>query len=175
MEGTHSYELSWVIRPAFDWCRSTLSARVQRLRRTLIRIRMPRRTSCQVSGHTLCFVEKSLQCLSVAKFGRPSGWPPLAASCHSVAQVASALIKTIRKLPRAMRKSVTWDRGLELAEHKKLSIATDIKVHFCDPRSPWQRSSNESTNRLLRRYFPQANGSSSRHSGSIRQGSSTAQ
>jgi len=68
--------------------------------------------------------------------------------------VVPALIKTIRKLPRELRKSVTWDRGLELAAHKKLSIATDIKVYFCDPHSPWQRGSNENTNGLLRQYFP---------------------
>jgi len=68
--------------------------------------------------------------------------------------VVPALIKTIRKLPRALRKSVTWDRGLELAEHKKLAIATHCKVYFCDPHSPWQRGSNENTNGLLRQYFP---------------------
>lgn len=68
--------------------------------------------------------------------------------------VVPALIRTIRKLPREMRKSVTWDRGLELAEHKKLAVATDIKVYFCDPHSPWQRGSNENTNGLLRQYFP---------------------
>jgi len=68
--------------------------------------------------------------------------------------VVPALIKTIRKLPGELRKSVTWDRGLELAGHKKLSIATHIKVYFCDPHSPWQRGSNENTNGLLRQYFP---------------------
>jgi IS30 family transposase len=68
--------------------------------------------------------------------------------------VVPALIKTIRRLPRELRKSVTWDRGLELAEHKKLSVATNIKVYFCDPHSPWQRGSNENTNGLLRQYFP---------------------
>jgi len=68
--------------------------------------------------------------------------------------VVPALIKTIRKLPGELRKSVTWDRGLELAVHKKLSIATHIKVYFCDPHSPWQRGSNENTNGLLRQYFP---------------------
>ncbi len=51
-------------------------------------------------------------------------------------------------------KSLTWDRGKELADHKEFSLATDIKVHFCDPRSPWQRGLNESTNGLLRQYFP---------------------
>jgi IS30 family transposase len=68
--------------------------------------------------------------------------------------VVPALIKTIRKLPRAVRKSVTWDKGLELADHKELSVATDVEVYFCDPSSPWQRGSNENTNGLLRQYFP---------------------
>ena len=68
--------------------------------------------------------------------------------------VVPALIKTIRRLPRALRKSVTWDRGLELAEHKKLAIATRCKVYFAGPHSPWQRGSNENTNGLLRQHFP---------------------
>jgi len=68
--------------------------------------------------------------------------------------VVPAFIQTIRKLPRVLRRSVTWDRGLELAEHKKLAIATRCKVYFADPHSPWQRGSNEITNGLLRQYFP---------------------
>ena len=53
-----------------------------------------------------------------------------------------------------MISSLTWDRGSELAQHKRFSVATDVKVYFCDPRSPWQRGTNENTNRLLRQYFP---------------------
>lgn len=68
--------------------------------------------------------------------------------------VVTALGKQIRKLPAELRKSLTWDRGMELARHKELSIATDLKIYFCDPQSPWQRGSNENTNRLLRQYFP---------------------
>ena len=68
--------------------------------------------------------------------------------------VIKALIKQSKKLPKELYKSLTWDRGKELAGHKKFSLATDIKVHFCDPRSPWQRGSNENTNGLLRQYFP---------------------
>jgi len=68
--------------------------------------------------------------------------------------VVSALIKQSQKLPRELYKSLTWDRGKELAGHKRFKMATDIDVYFCDPHCPWQRGSNENTNRLLRQYFP---------------------
>jgi IS30 family transposase len=68
--------------------------------------------------------------------------------------VVSALIKQARKLPAELSKSLTWDRGKELADHRRFSLATDIDVYFCDPQSPWQRGSNENTNGLLRQYFP---------------------
>lgn len=68
--------------------------------------------------------------------------------------VISALIKQAYKLPRELYRSLTWDRGTEMADHKRFTLATDIKVYFCDPQSPWQRGSNENTNRLLRQYFP---------------------
>ena len=68
--------------------------------------------------------------------------------------VVKALIRQARKLPNELRKSLTWDRGKELADHKRFTVATDISVYFCDPHSPWQRGSNENTNRLLRQYFP---------------------
>ena len=70
------------------------------------------------------------------------------------AEVAGALSKHVRKLPATLRRSLTWDRGLEMAKHKSFTVATDVKVYFCDPRSPWQRGSNENTNGLLRQYFP---------------------
>jgi transposase, IS30 family len=68
--------------------------------------------------------------------------------------VINALIKQAHKLPRELYKSLTWDRGKEMAEHERFSLDTDIKVFFCDPQSPWQRGSNENTNGLLRQYFP---------------------
>jgi IS30 family transposase len=68
--------------------------------------------------------------------------------------VINALIKQVRKLPRELYKSLTWDRGKEMADHKRFTLATGIKVYFCDPQHPWQRGSNENTNGLLRQYFP---------------------
>jgi IS30 family transposase len=66
------------------------------------------------------------------------------------AVVVAALTRHARKLPTALRRSLTWDRGLEMAQHKTFTMATDVKVYFCDPQSPWQRGSNENTNGLLR-------------------------
>jgi len=68
--------------------------------------------------------------------------------------VINALIRQAHKLPRELYKSLTWDRGKEMADHKRFTLDTDIKVYFCDPQSPWQRGSNENTNGLLRQYFP---------------------
>jgi IS30 family transposase len=68
--------------------------------------------------------------------------------------VINALINQAHKLPRELYKSLTWDRGKELADHQRFTLATDIQVYFCDPQSPWQRGSNENTNGLLRQYFP---------------------
>jgi IS30 family transposase len=68
--------------------------------------------------------------------------------------VINALIKHAHKLPRELYKSLTWDRGKEMADHQRFSLDTNVKVYFCDPQSPWQRGSNENTNGLLRQYFP---------------------
>jgi len=68
--------------------------------------------------------------------------------------VVKALIKQSHKLPRELYRSLTWDRGPEMSGHQKFTLATDIDVYFCDPHSPWQRGTNENTNRLLRQYFP---------------------
>lgn len=69
-------------------------------------------------------------------------------------EVAKALEKQIIKLPAHLRRSLTWDRGLEMSRHADFSVATGVQVYFCDPKSPWQRGTNENTNRLLRQYFP---------------------
>jgi IS30 family transposase len=68
--------------------------------------------------------------------------------------VVAALSEHVRQLPATLRRSLTWDRGLEMAKHKEFTVATDVQVYFCDPQSPWQSGSNENTNLLLRQYFP---------------------
>jgi IS30 family transposase len=88
-------------------------------------------------------VERSTRYVMLAKVGNKDS--------HSVIQ---ALIKQSRKLPKELYKSLTWDRGTEMAGHKKFTLATKIDVYLCEPHSPWQRGSNENTNRLLRQYFP---------------------
>lgn len=73
---------------------------------------------------------------------------------NDTTSVVSAITSKIIELPTQLKKSLTWDRGMELAKHKKFTIDTQIKVYFCDPKSPWQRGTNENTNRLLRQYMP---------------------
>ena len=75
-------------------------------------------------------------------------------SDKETATVIAALTKQIRRLPASLRRSLTWDRGHEMAKHKLFTVATNVKGYFCDPSSPWQRGSNENTNGLLRQYFP---------------------
>lgn len=78
--------------------------------------------------------------------------PPLAG--HGAAAVRDALTRAMQHLPNQLRRSLTWDQGAELAEHAALRIDAGLAVYFCDPRSPWQRGTNENTNGLLRQYFP---------------------
>ncbi len=94
-------------------------------------------------SHIATLVERHTRYVMLAKVGGKDS-----------ASVVQALIKQARKLPTELYKSLTWDRGSEMKDHKKFTLATDIQVYFCDPKSPWQRGSNENTNRLLRQYFP---------------------
>jgi IS30 family transposase len=73
---------------------------------------------------------------------------------HGAEQVRDAMITAMHALPEALRRSLTWDQGIELAHHAEITFALDLPVYFCDPHSPWQRGSNENTNGLLRQYFP---------------------
>jgi IS30 family transposase len=82
---------------------------------------------------------------------------------QQAATVNAALSRHIRKLPASLKRSLTWDRGLEMAKHPQFTVATNVKVYFCDPQSPWRRGSNENTNGLLRQYFPKGT-DISRHS-----------
>ena len=75
-------------------------------------------------------------------------------SSKDTATVVAALSQHVLRLPASLRRSLTWDRGLEMAQHKSFTVDTDVRVYFCDPQSPWQRGSNENTNGLLRQYFP---------------------
>ena len=73
---------------------------------------------------------------------------------HGAVAVRDAMIRSMRVLPAMLRRSLTWDQGIELARHKDITFALDLPIYFCDPHSPWQRGSNENTNGLLRQYFP---------------------
>ena len=73
---------------------------------------------------------------------------------HGAEAVRDAIVGTITTLPAALRRSLTWDQGIEMARHAEITFAADLPVYFCDPHSPWQRGTNENTNGLLRQYFP---------------------
>ena len=95
------------------------------------------------NSYIVTLVERQTRYVMLAKVGN-----------KDTQTVVSALIKQAKKLPTELYKSLTWDRGKELTDHRRFSFATDIDVYFCDPQSPWQRGSNENTNGLLRQYFP---------------------
>ena len=95
------------------------------------------------NSYLVTLVERQTRFLMIAKIANRD--------THSV---VNALIKQAKHLPEQLYRSLTWDRGMELTDHKRFTLATDVAVYFCDPQSPWQRGSNENTNRLLRQYFP---------------------
>jgi IS30 family transposase len=95
------------------------------------------------NSHVVTFVERRSRFVMLVKI--PS---------KETATVVAALSQHVRQLPATLRRSLTWDRGLEMAQHQSFTVATDVKVYFCDPQSPWQRGSNENTNGLLRQYLP---------------------
>ena len=73
---------------------------------------------------------------------------------HGAAALHTAIVAAMTRLPAELRRTLTWDQGIEMAHHTQISIATDLDIYFCDPHSPWQRGTNENTNGLLRQYFP---------------------
>jgi len=73
---------------------------------------------------------------------------------HTAEEVRRAMVRKIRQLPTELRRSLTWDQGHEMAEHVRFTVDTGVQIYFCDPKSPWQRGSNENTNGLLRQYLP---------------------
>ena len=73
---------------------------------------------------------------------------------HRAETVADAMVNAMAELPECLRRTLTWDQGIEMASHTKIAAATDLEIYFCDPASPWQRGTNENTNGLLRQYFP---------------------
>jgi IS30 family transposase len=95
------------------------------------------------NSYLVTLVERQTRFVMIAKIANRD--------THSV---VNALIKQAKQLPEQLYRSLTWDRGMELTDHKRFTLATDVAVYFCDPQSPWQRGSNENTNRLLRQYFP---------------------
>jgi IS30 family transposase len=92
---------------------------------------------------------------------RVKNGPPLAG--HGAEAVRDAIAETIMTLPEQLRRSLTWDQGAEMAQHAQLRIDTGLAIYFCDPQSPWQRGTNETTHGLLRQYFPKGT-ELSRHS-----------
>jgi IS30 family transposase len=95
------------------------------------------------NSHSATLVERSSRFLMLVKVGGKNS-----------DSVVSALIAQVQHLPQGVMASLTWDRGTELTYHSKFTVATDVSVYFCDPKSPWQRGSNENTNALLRQYLP---------------------
>ena len=95
------------------------------------------------NSHIVTLVERQSRFVALVKV-----------SNRETTTVVAALIRQIRRLPISLRRSLTWDRGHEMSRHKLFTVATNVKVYFCDPHSPWQRGSNENTNGLLRQYFP---------------------
>jgi len=103
-------------------------------------------------GDLLCGSKKSQIITLVERHSRFTSL--IRAPDNTTASVVSALTRHVRRLPKSLRRSLTWDRGKELSKRASFSVDTDVKVYFCDPHSPWQRGTNENTNGLLRQYFP---------------------
>src|SRR3984893_5855615 len=141
-----------IYRSLFIQARGALKQELVRHLRSQRRIRRSRHSS--VHGHSQGRIVDAISIReSPAVFedrAIPGHWVP----GKDAATVVTALSQHVRQLPATLRRSLTWDRGLEMAQHKSFTMATDVQVYFCDPQSPWQRGSNENTNGLLRQYLP---------------------
>jgi IS30 family transposase len=167
-----------IYRTLFVQSRGALRATLQRHLRRGAAFRRPRGTPADGRGQIVDAVSIRARPAEVADRAVPGHWEGdlLLGTGHScigtlverqsryvvlvklprkdTATVVQALARTVRTLPDGLMRTLTWDRGPELAAHARFTVATDVQVYFCDPRSPWQRGSNENTNGLLRQYFP---------------------
>jgi IS30 family transposase len=119
-----------------------------------LRKRLAERLSVQLHHENLSVSRSGDACLAATYRDESRFCTLVKVSGKDAAAVMAALIQHVQQLPAALRRSLTWDRGLEMAQHKSFTMATDVQVYFCDPQSPWQRGSNENTNGLLRQYLP---------------------
>jgi IS30 family transposase len=142
----------------FRYARRSASGELRgKIRETIsIRERPAEAEDRAIPGHwegDLLFGTKSSQIITLVE--RHSRYTSLIkVANHKTENVVAALTRHVRKLPKSLRRSLTWDHGKEMSKHASFSVATDVKVYFCDPSSPWQRGTNENTNGLLRQYFP---------------------
>ena len=131
-----------------DWDRSSILSPSANGRPRL------RTAPCQVTGKEIFSPGRTTRTSRRSSSAIPAFVMLLKIPSRDTATVVGALTKHVRKLPQQLRRSLTWDRGKEMADHKSFTVATNVQVYFCDPHSPWQRGSNENTNGLLRQYFP---------------------
>lgn len=167
-----------IYRSLFIQARGVLKKELQKHLREQRRFRRSRRSAQENRGHIPDLVSIRERPASVEDRALPGHWEGdliegrdqsyiatlverhtrytalVKVNSKETAEVVEKLTRHARKIPRELYKSLTWDRGAEMKRHKAFTLSTDVQVYFCDPKSPWQRGTNENTNRLLRQYFP---------------------